>query len=499
MRRFDLFAGAMLIGVLAAAPAAGKDGPSAAGNALGGAVQAYRAGDCAKAAPLAASAIADPGSLDGKSLSLAYDLAIDCARQAKDMAKVGDYAKRAVTLADASDFAWQLAVAVDFSAKRYAAGLDTLDRMLAAGRGGALNGFSPVYLWQIRAELNRAGDDADETRLLAMLANPAFDPDDVSAKIEDMGSYMRALYARKLLAVGKRDEARAMIADLDGYGAMSEIAFDPGMRALYGKPVDFRAVVEADLARHRAMLDRYPRALAVIDAIALDLHRLGRDDETIVLLKAALPRVATADAFDDAEEKLPWFWNALAYAYLSSGNYDAMVDAFSQGGKLKEGGLPNVSQVINLAQQQLVFGHPKEALATLGLLGAPSDASPYGLMQVRGVGGCAYAALGQLDKARAELAYAVAHENDDPTTVSALELCVGDEDAAAASYIRQLARTNDRRSAMVALADYDAPDPRTPKSPFADRFDRVRKRPDVVAAIRAAGGPLRIHLRADPF
>lgn len=52
---------------------------------------------------------------------------------------------------------------------------------------------------------------------------------------------------------------------------------------------------------------------------------------------------------------------------------------------------------------------------------------------------------------------------------------------------------------MLALADYDSPDPRVPVPPFADRDARVRKRPEVVAAIRAAGGPIRVHLQPDPF
>ena len=70
-------------------------------------------------------------------------------------------------------------------------------------------------------------------------------------------------------------------------------------------------------------------------------------------------------------------------------------------------------------------------------MGETPAASPYGLMQIRSIRGCAYAALGELDKARADLAYAIAHEKDDPATVTALDLCVGDEEGAAASYINQ--------------------------------------------------------------
>jgi tetratricopeptide (TPR) repeat protein len=500
MRRFLLLAGATLIAMLGAPLAAAADkSPPDAKKALSEALEAYRRNDCARVASLAAPVIATPASTDARQLSLAYDLNIDCAWKAKDLAKAGDYAKREIALDESSDFAWRIAIVADFEAKHPGAALDTIDRMLTKGRAGTLNGFPPAYLLQKHNQLEREGDAADDARLLAVLANPAYDPDEVSAKVDGMGDYVRALYARKLVAAGKRDEARAMAADLEGYQAMMEVAFDPGLRALRDRPVDFLAAVEADLARHRAMLDRYPHALSVINAEAMDLYRLGRNDDAIALLNATKPHLATPDAFDDLERMLPWFWNALGYAYLATGKYDEMVDSFAKGGQLKENGAPNVSQMINLADQQVVFGRAKEALATLDRMGAAPDASPYGLMQVRIVRGCAYAELGQVDKARADLSYAMAHESDDPATVTALDLCLGDEDAAAASYVRRLAAPVSRRIAMMELADYDTPDPRTPKSPFAARADRVQKRPEVVAAIRAAGGPVRIHLQANPF
>lgn len=498
MRRFLLLTGAVLMAATAAPLAAAGDGPPDAGKALAGAIQAYRDGDCPKATSLIDQVIAAPGSTTDKNLSFAYDLAIDCAWQAKDRAKAGGYAKRAIAVDRGSDFAWRIAVAVDFDAKRYGAGLDTIDRMLAAGRGGTLNSFDPRFFLQIHVQLDRDDDTADDMRLLAIVANRAYDPDDLSAKINGTGDYLRALYARKLLTAGKRDEARALIAEFEGYDALEEIAFAPEVPALRGAPIDFRAVVEADLARHRAMATDYPHALAAINAMARDLHRLGRDDEAIVLLKAAQPRIGTPDALDDVADNLPWFWNELAYAFGATGKYDEMVDAFTKGAQFKEGSAPNVSQVINLAERQVAFSRAKDALGTLDRLGASPDASPYGLMLVHGTRGCAYAILGQLDKARAELAYAVAHEKDNAGTVTSLDLCVGDEDAAAASYVRRLASADDRRSAMLDLADYDASDPRAPKSAVAARFDRVRKRPEVVAAIRAAGGPVRIHLRTDP-
>ena len=188
---------------------------------------------------------------------MAYDIVIDCSWQAKDFAKAVDYAKREIALETSSDFAWRVLTVADFNAGRYVAALDTIDRMLAAGRGGALNSFDPGILLQMHFRLERGGDAANDMRLLAILANPAYDPNDFVAKIDSMSDYARALYARKLLTAGKRDEARALIVDLEGYNAMIEVAFDPALLALRGKPVDFRFV----------LAQRRQRVVKVIDEL----------------------------------------------------------------------------------------------------------------------------------------------------------------------------------------------------------------------------------------
>lgn len=493
MQRFILTVIAF-VGALAVSPVAADDVRPDAAKALADATQAFRNGDCNKAISLVSPVIAAPAGANGQQLSLAYDVVIDCAWQAKDVAKAVDYAKREVALPTSSDYAWRVLMVADFNAGRYSAALDTVERILAAGRQGTLNSFDPDLLLQLHFRLERSGDSANDTRLLAILANPAYEPTDIVAKINSAGDYIRAMYARKLILVGKQDEARALIVNLQGYNAMMEVAFDPALLALHGKPVDFRGVVESDLTRHRAMVDRFPKSLAAVNAVASDLNRLGRYDEAIVLLKATLPRAATSGTFDDDQARLPWTWDALADAYGATGKYDAMVDANTQGVKAQGDERPNVSQTINLAGRQYGFGRTTEALATLEQLGPKPDLSPFGAMQVLEIRGCANAVLGNLDKARAVLGDAIAHERDDPPVVTSLYLCVGDEDGAAASLVRRLADPESRRAAMLSVADYDDSDPRAPPSPFIEASKRIIERPEVAKAIRAAGGRVRIHL-----
>jgi tetratricopeptide (TPR) repeat protein len=292
-----------------------------------------------------------------------------------------------------------------------------------------------------------------------------------------------------------------MLLGIKGYDTSAQVAFDPALSALLDRPVNLRAVVEADLARHRALMKRFPQALSAINEVSFDLRRLGRYDEDIAFLTAAIPGLENPGTFDDVNEKVAWFWNALGYGYYMTGKYDAMRAAFTKGIQPNRDGSPNVDVIINFAEYQVAFNRPKDALATLAPINRASDVSASGLLQVYRVHGCAEAALGHLDAARADLAYALAHEKDDPSTVTKLELCVGDEDAAAASYVRRLNDRNPsiRQSAIFALADFDPPDQRAPRSPSADREDRVRKRSDVVAALRATAGSLpRIHLQFEP-
>jgi len=502
--RYSLFLGraAMLGAIMSPVAAAAADtAPSHDRQAIAAAGQALDARDCVKVAAILAPLLAAPPAAEGRDVADAFDISIRCALGASDLAKATDFAGRAIAVPAASDYAWHMAIGLNFNAGKFGAGIDAIERMRAEGRGAAFNSIDVKWLMQALFALQKSGDDANETRLLRVMADPAYNPDDVQAHIEGVGDYARTLYARKLLAAGKRDEARAIVSDIQGYDSMAQVAFDPALRALLGHPVDLRAVAEADLVRHRALLDRYPQALSAIVVVSFDLRRLGRYDEDIAFLTAAIPAVAKPSDFDDADEMVPWFWNALGYGYYMTGKYDAMVAAFARGNWPNKAGLPNVELSLNLAEYQVDFNRPKDALATLAPFNGGIGMTPPGLMRFHLLHGCAQAELGDLAAARADLAYAQAHEKDNARRLAELELCVGEEDAAAASYIRQLQDTNrlTRQSAIIALADYDPPDPRAPKSPFADREERVRKRADVDAALRAAvGGPVRVRLQVEP-
>ena len=408
---------------------------------------------------------------------------------------LSDATQRATALSDSSDFVWRVRFYSQLSPENSEAAVATLEAM-AQGRGRALNGMPIEWLWTLKNNLDHAGNKAGEMAVLKVLADPAYQPDDVDTEIDDDVGVARVEYAGALLAHGEADAARAQLGDIDSLSAAVEANFTPAIRALLPHAIDLRAVVEHELARHRALMAAHPDSLDAINATSIDLRRLGRPKEAIATLETVRARIGDADAFVDREERLPWWWNALAYAHADLGEYDATMAAFHAGAAVNENGVPNVSQYINLADAELKFGHYDKALQALADFDTRARAaSPFGVMQVRAIRGCALARKGDRDGARQVFDEALAHEKDDPATVTELALCRNDEAAAASSYIRRLADPDAYRRAMLSLARYDPPNSAAPVDPGDAVRDRVRARPDVSAALARYGGAPIIHLQ----
>jgi tetratricopeptide (TPR) repeat protein len=216
----------------------------------------------------------------------------------------------------------------------------------------------------------------------------------------------------------------------------------------------------------------------------------------VQLLQAVSERLADPKAFEDSDERINWYWDAIGRSEAALGHYDEAVAAFRKGAAAAEDGSPNVSQVINLALFQARALRGEEALKTLAAFDEPGrTASPYGLMEMRAARGCAHAVAGHRAEARAELDYMLAHEADHPEALSDLLLCMDDMDGAAASFIRRLGNEDQRVAALIQLSDYDPPPVPHPGDPIDGRLAKVKVRADVQAAIARAGGLRRFPLQ----
>ncbi|MBB5716556.1 hypothetical protein [Sphingomonas aerophila] len=390
--------------------------------------------------------------------------------------------------------AWTMRFFADYIGKRYPQAVETAEAM-TQGRGAALNGLDPRWMWGLHRSLDQANLAALDKRLLTVMAASSYDPADPSFTIDDGRGSAQALLAGRLLAEGDRAGALAMMAGLTSVSAITEVLFNPDLRTASQPAPNLRAAAEADLRRSRDLKNRYPDSLRLIIAEANTLRQLGRPSDAIVVLEAARGRINSKRPFADQGETLPWWWNELGYANSMAGNYEGMTASFASGSAVSESGMPNVSQVINLGSQQIAFARYDDALRTVSAEFLKREMSPYGKMQALSVRGCALALSGEANEAQALLREVTAHESDDPATVTDLRLCLGDDVGAAASLVRRLSHAALRANALKELAHYADPIAGQPSDPRQVRRAKVAQRAEVQQALAAAGGVVDIPLQ----
>lgn len=462
---------------------------------LGAAADALQRGDCDTTLKEAGPVV--DGNTDGlpdKLLSAAYDLAIICHERLNDNETAGSYARRATALTAASDTAWTARFFADYVAERYPQAVGTLEAMKQSA-GAALNSLDPRWVWGLHGALDKAKLISLDKRVLMIMTSSTYNPDDPSFVIDDGRSRARALLAGRLMAEGNGDAALKLAAGLASVSAITEVLFNPDLRGKISLSPDLRAAAESDLNRSRDLKKQFPNSLRPFIGEATALLQLGRPADAVAVLETARSRIMSSSPFSDQGEVLPWWWNELGYAQSMAGKYDAMVVSFTSGGALNEGSLPNVSQVINLGSQEIAFGRFGDALRTVNAEFLKRNMSPYGKMQALSVRGCALALSGKVAEAQAVLREAIAHESDDPATVTDLRLCNGDDAGAAASYRRRLSDEQQRRTALEELARYADPIPQQPVDPRQVRRAKVSQRAEVQRALTAAGGVVNIPLQ----
>ncbi|URD60724.1 hypothetical protein M8312_13240 [Sphingomonas sp. KRR8] len=427
-------------------------------------------------------------------LAAAFDLAIVCNAQLNEIEKTGQYAHRATSLTEASDLAWRMRFSADYDAERYSQAVETLESMRQS-RAALLNGLDPRWIWRLHFALKRARLNGLDKRLLTILTAPLYEPEDPSFIIDDGRGNAKAILAGYYMAEGDRAGALKLAAELSSVSAITEALFNPDLRAASRLSSNLRVAAEADLNRLRDLKKRFPNSLRPLIGEANALRQLGRPADAIAALELARSRIESSPPFDDQAENLPWWWNELGYAHSMAGNYDAMVASFTSGSALNEDGSPNVSQVINLGTQQVAFGRYDDALRSVSPEFLKRDMSPFGKMQALSVRGCALALSGKVAEAQAVLREAIAHESDDPATVTDLRLCSGEEAEAAASYVKRLMDQRQRPIALKELANYAKPAPNAPIDPRDLRRAKVALRPEVQKALNAAGGVVEVPLQ----
>ena len=145
----------------------------------------------------------------------------------------------------------------------------------------------------------------------------------------------------------------------------------------------------------------------------------------------------------------------------------------------------NVDQLINLGDLYCSLERPRDALAAIGSLVAPT--SPFGAVQLEFVRLEAAEQLRDTQQIRRSLDYVRAHRADAPSTYVYSLILVSQLDQAARVFIAQLLDKDQRQAALLSVQVF-APVPGTPRDTELEARRRTMvARPDVQAVIQKVG------------
>lgn len=485
MRRIRAATGALALLWTTAETAPEPVPPEAVLTDLRAAADAAEKGDCARAIDRATAVRRSAAfkSLSGELRMATLQLAGLCAASLDRGADAYRDLRAATAFADSADEAWRMRLIYELDDKRFADAVATIEAM-SNGRGAALAGVPTRWLYQLDRQMKDAGQTALRRRLLAILSQSGYDPDE--AGVGNAGFQSR--YATLLYDAGERAAALAIVRQIEEPTLVVDLSLDPRFRAAFPADLKLRPMTEKRLAGLQEAALTHPDQIGPVNDVARMLRLLGRPKDSLAALEAIRAKVTGDAELSDRGDQAVWWWDQLARAHRALGDRAAQIAALEKGSAMVEHGGANVSQTINLAEAQLAAGRPTDALGTLARLeGAKKRASPYGAMQIVSDRGCARARLGRANDAAADLATARAHVADAPEALTRLLLCLGDMDGAAQAMIARLGDRDQRIDALRDLSEFARPST-PPDDPTELRLIELKARPDVKAAAAQAGG-----------
>lgn len=419
-----------------------------------------------------------------------------CLDEAGDKNAAYAEARQAMEIAGTNNVNWGVLLDGQSRTKNWPALVASLEA-IAKDQPLMLNQLPLAWLNYVDLQLRRANQTALRRRYLALFADSSYWPDEPGGSTEGF----RFRYAVLLADAGEQEKANAIARLLTNPSLLISLSLDPRFRPVFGDDLDLRAVTERYLTQLRTQVGRFPNAIRPVIDVAEYQRLLGRPQDALATLRALEPAIKGDTPLSDRDDNVIWWWDQMSRAHHAAGDVPAAIATLRTASAIKEGNAVNVSQTINLANLQLTTGDPAGAMATLKPLDGAGDgtASPYGVMQVVGVRGCASHRLGQQAVADADLAYARSHSSDAPSTFTMLQLCHGDLDGAAASMIARLENKDQRHGALEELSTFDAPPNTLPRDSVDLALATLRTRPDVKAAAQKAGGTRHFNIQMSGF
>ncbi|MCW8807512.1 MAG: hypothetical protein OQK79_05270 [Rhodanobacter sp.] len=262
--------------------------------------------------------------------------------------------------------------------------------------------------------------------------------------------------------------------------------FDPITR-IHPQAFDVGRLLTAQIQAARARIKAHPDQLKPVQRLQELLIDKGQTAEVLAVSDAAVAHAERGDGeqtYTDFDSSYSWVLNLRSDALAQEGRWDDAVREMTRAARRPEGGGMNVSQSINLAGLYADLNEPDKAAAAIV---EPGGMTPYGSMQLHCVRLQIALEKNDTQAITAHMAYLRTHQIDDIATWQRALLRHGDLDAAAALLIQRLKNPDWRSSALVSLQHY-ADGQQTPTMKAAEeRWNTVRSRPDVQAAVANVG------------
>jgi len=453
--------------------------------------QSWR-GDCKAALPAIEIVLKAPefAQLPDDQKLFGYNIAVGCALHQSDRDAAYQFVREATTIQEAQPNLWDLRFLLELQDKRLNEAVDTLNAMAVHG-GQALNGLPSRDVNGLYHQIELTADKNLQKQFLRIVTAPSYVPNEPF----DAEDLFKRDYALFLVANGQRGAAFELVSRMTNVSELMKASVDPSLQGALPADFDGRAALEGQLERARRTAASHPGSLFAVIAVSRCLRFLGRAEEALATLQAADP-AQSGRSYTDLYDAQSWWWDSMGRSYLMLGRYDDTVRAFRAGMDAQGGEQRNVNQKINLGFAELAFGHPDDAIATVSNFDRfVNPLSAYGAMQVHLLRGCAKIAAGHASAAAEDRGYVLAHEADDPSSVTKLLACIGDVNAAAASLSRRLSKQEWRVSALLDLSEFDSPPATEPQGIIDKSFAKIRLNRDVQAAAARVGGVRRFHLQ----
>ena len=361
-----------------------------------------------------------------------------------------------------------------------------VERQARAGAGAGA--FDHQRLHDLYEGLDE--NDALRLRLLNALARLDLAAPDALADEDELWSDQARLLAK---TGAPSAEVLAALKRMVGAEALLDAGLDPrfaAARALEPAWFEPRAVVMRGLERADRMTGKHANRLGLVRLRADLLERLGRPAEALALADAALLRFQVSpQSFVDAESALSGVRVERAFSLWQLGRFD---EAIAEDRVILKAARAE-EDYNGWADSQLILhldaaGEAQAALKALDYFVYRNGEVMADWVAARSA--CVNLQLGRLKAARRDLAELKAKDDLGRPALTYALLCFDDLDGAAAAYKARLADPDRAGWAIMALsprARAKGPAPRDLVN--LARQAKVAARPDVQAALAAAGGP----------